>query len=115
MRLAEGRLITIARPNGTFMHVVYGETKRAANANTGAEPMAAHDSQGPFYTPFAQRRLDILWYPQFPNVEVLTFVHWDLGEEWVDHHIFFMQWAPPEVEETYIHRSSTRSRTLGRN
>jgi hypothetical protein len=143
-----GRQVTIARPNGTFMHIVYGQTERPVDTNSGVEPTATHDNQGPFNTPFAKRRLgqfqryhegpalvhkvghfgyvckefdeeldfytgnfnfvhsDILWHPQFSNIDVLTFMHLDLGKEWSDHHVFFMQRAPPEVEQTYLHHSS---------
>ncbi|OAP63470.1 hypothetical protein AYL99_02697 [Fonsecaea erecta] len=142
-----GQQVTIARPNGTFMHVVYGQQEREVDANQGI-PTATHDSHGPFNTPFEKKRLgqfqryhegpalvhklghfgyvckefdeelefyttnfnfvhsDILWHPQFSNIDVLTFMHLDLGPEWVDHHIMFMQRAAPEVAETYIHHSS---------
>ena len=142
-----GKQVTIARPNGTFMHIVYGQTERPV-VTTEAEPTATHDNHGPMNTPFSKQRkgqfqryhegpalvhklghfgyvckefddelnfyttnfnfvhTDILWHPQFSNIDVLTFMHLDLGAEWSDHHIFFMQRAPPEVEETYIHHSS---------
>lgn len=45
-------------------------------------------------------------HPQLQNVDVLTFMHLDLGSTFSDHHIFFMQRAPPEVKETYLHHSS---------
>ncbi|KIW65776.1 hypothetical protein PV04_08003 [Phialophora macrospora] len=143
-----GRQVTITRPNGTSMHVVFGQTERAVDTDSGVEPTATHDSQGPFNTPFAKRRLgqfqryhdgpalvhklghfgyvckefddeldfytshfnfvhsDILWHPEFSNIDVLTFMHLDLGKDWSDHHVFFLQRAPPEVEETYLHHSS---------
>jgi hypothetical protein len=33
-------------------------------------------------------------------------MHLDLGKDWYDHHIFFLQRTPPEVKNTYIHHSS---------
>ncbi len=142
-----GQLITIARPNGTYVHIVYGQEERKVNTGK-TEPTATHDSQGPYNSPFEKKRLgqfqryhegpalvhklghlgyvckefddelnfytsnfnlvhsDILWHPQFSNVDVLTFMHIDLGKEYSDHHIMFLQRAPPEVKETYIHHSS---------
>ncbi|SMQ52577.1 unnamed protein product [Zymoseptoria tritici ST99CH_1A5] len=49
---------------------------------------------------------DILHHWDFPNIDVMTFMHLDLGKEYSDHHIFFMQRSPPEVTKTYLHHSS---------
>ncbi|KFZ03501.1 hypothetical protein V502_10900 [Pseudogymnoascus sp. VKM F-4520 (FW-2644)] len=49
---------------------------------------------------------DILYHWDFSNVDVLTFMHLDLGEEYSDHHIFFMQRAEPHVKETFLHHTS---------
>ncbi|KAK4941707.1 hypothetical protein LTR10_018446 [Elasticomyces elasticus] len=141
-----GKLITFARPNDTWMYVVYGQEER--EVDTQHVPSQTHISQGPYNTPFEKPRLgqfqryhqgpalvhklghfgyvckefdqefefytsnfnivptDILWHPKFSNIDVLTFMHLDLGAEWSDHHIFFMQRAPPEVKKTYLHHSS---------
>ncbi|KIX07317.1 uncharacterized protein Z518_01970 [Rhinocladiella mackenziei CBS 650.93] len=141
-----GKIITFARPNGTFMHVVYGQTPR--EVDTTEVPTATHEHQGPYNLPFEKHRLgqfqryhsgpalvhklghygyvckefdqeltfytsnfnfvptDILYHPQFSNIDVLTFIHLDLGKEWSDHHILFLQRAPPDVKQTYIHHSS---------
>lgn len=49
---------------------------------------------------------DILHHPEISGLDVMTFMHLDLGEEFSDHHSFFMQRAPPEVKKTYVHHSS---------
>ena len=49
---------------------------------------------------------DILYHWDFSNIDVMTFMHLDLGEQYSDHHIFFMQRTPPEVEKAYLHHSS---------
>ncbi|KAJ5312161.1 hypothetical protein PENANT_c011G02826 [Penicillium antarcticum] len=49
---------------------------------------------------------DILNLPQFPQVDVMTFMHLDLGEKYSDHHSFFLQRASPMVRETYVHHTS---------
>jgi hypothetical protein len=49
---------------------------------------------------------DILYHWDFSNIDVMTFMHLDRGDEYTDHHIFFMQRAPPEVKKTYLHHSS---------
>lgn len=36
----------------------------------------------------------------------MIFMHLDLGPAYVDHHIMFIQRAPPEVKKTYVHHSS---------
>lgn len=49
---------------------------------------------------------DILHHWDFENIDVMAFMHLDLGKQYSDHHIFFMQRAPPEVKKTYLHHSS---------
>lgn len=49
---------------------------------------------------------DILYHPQFSNIDVMTFMHLDLGPTYSDHHSMFIQRAPPEVKKTYVHHSS---------
>ncbi|GLA43942.1 hypothetical protein AnigIFM63309_002039 [Aspergillus niger] len=143
-----GKRITFARPNGTFLHVVYGQTEREVDVEGTTPPTATHDSQGPFNTPFDKPRKgqfqryhdgpalvhklghygyvckefetelefytsnfnfvhsDILYLPQFPQMEVMSFMHLDLGEEYTDHHTFFLQRASPTVGSTYVHHTS---------
>ncbi|KAH1281060.1 hypothetical protein KXW56_004279 [Aspergillus fumigatus] len=143
-----GKMITFARPNGTFFHVIYGQTERSVNTTIEQPPSATHESQGPYNTPFEKKRLgqfqryreapalvhklghygyvcrefdteldfytsnfnfvhsDILNLPQFPHVDVLTFMHLDLGPEYSNHHSLFLQRAPPNIRETYLHHSS---------
>lgn len=140
-----GKMITFARPNGTFMHVVSGQTEREEEDHV---PSATHVSQGPLNTPFEKPRKgqfqryhdgpalvhklghfgyvckefeeeldfytsnfnfvhsDILNLPQLPHIDVMTFMHLDLGAEYSDHHCFFLQRASPTVRKTYIHHSS---------
>jgi hypothetical protein len=50
-----GKMVTIARPNGTFMYVVYAQEERAID--TSLIPSGTHDSQGPYNTPFEKPRL----------------------------------------------------------
>jgi hypothetical protein len=65
------------------------------------------DTELEFYTGnFNIVPTDVLYHPKFSNIDVLTFMHLDLGKDWSDHHIFFLQRAPPEVRKTYIHHSS---------
>lgn len=141
-----GEMITIARPNGTYLYVVYGQTERELDETD--IPTATHESQGPFNTPFEKPRKgqfqryrdgpalvhklghfgyvckefetelefytgnfnfvhsDILNLPQFPEMDVMTFMHLDLGEEYTDHHTLFLQRASPAVRETYVHHTS---------
>lgn len=50
---------------------------------------------------------DILYVPGLTNFDALTFMHLDLGEEYSDHHCFFMQRQPPSFfGRTYCHHSS---------
>ena len=49
---------------------------------------------------------DILNLPQFPQMDVMTFMHLDHGEEYTDHHSFFLQRAPSTVFKTYVHHTS---------
>lgn len=148
-----GKMISFARPNGTFFHVIYAQTERDIHALAETEqvpevPSATHESQGPYNTPFSKARLgqfqryregpalvhklghygyvcrefdaeldfytsnfnfvhsDVLNLPQFPHVDVLTFMHLDLGGEFSDHHSLFLQRAPPNTRQTYLHHSS---------
>jgi hypothetical protein len=141
-----GELITFSRSNGTYLHVVYGQTD--CEPNEKDLPTATHDSQGPFNTPFEKPRKgqvqryhdgpalvhklghygyvckefetelefytsnfnfvhsDILNLPQFPQMDVTTFIHLDLEEEYIDHHKLFLQRASLIVRETYVHHTS---------
>jgi Glyoxalase/Bleomycin resistance protein/Dioxygenase superfamily len=158
-----GQMVTIRRPNDTFIHVVYGQEER--QIDTKVPPSETHETQGPYNSPFEKPRLgmqvptyipqhcadrflgqfqryhdgpalvhklghygyvckefdtevefytsnfnfitsDILYHPQLSNVDVLIFLHLDLGKAYSDHHILFLQRAPPEVKKTYIHHSS---------
>lgn len=141
-----GEMVTFERPNGTFFHVVYGQTEREVGGKT--PPTATHDSQGPFNTPFKKPRKgqfqryhdgpalvhklghygyvckefeaelefytanfnflhsDILYLPQLEQRDVMTFMHLDLGDEYTDHHTFFLQRASPTVSATYVHHTS---------
>ncbi|KAJ5629929.1 hypothetical protein N7528_003586 [Penicillium herquei] len=134
-----GEMITFARPNGTFLHVIYGQAEREMN-DEKEPPTATHESHGPrkgqfqryhegpalihklghygyvckefqteleFYTGnFNFIHSDVLYLPQFPDREVMTFMHLDLGEEYTDHHTLFLQRASPTARETYVHHTS---------
>jgi len=65
------------------------------------------DTELDFYTSnFNFVHSDILFHPVLPQVDAMTFMHLDLGEEYSDHHCFFMQRAPPGTWRTYVHHSS---------
>jgi hypothetical protein len=49
---------------------------------------------------------DVLFHPQLHQVDVLIFMHVDLGQTFVDHHIMFLQRSPPDNKKTYLHHSS---------
>jgi hypothetical protein len=38
-------------------------------------------------------------------MDVMTFMHLDLGEEYIDHNTFFLQRASPTTRETYVHHT----------
>jgi hypothetical protein len=48
---------------------------------------------------------DILYDPGNPEIDVLTFSHLNLGEEYSDHHSLFLQRGPPG-EKTILHHCS---------
>lgn len=48
-----GQIITFARPDNTFFHVVYGQVERELDQE---EPTATHEQHGPFNKPFAKPR-----------------------------------------------------------
>jgi hypothetical protein len=49
---------------------------------------------------------DILHHWDFSNMDVMTFMHLDLGKTYTDHHVLFLQRAQPEVKKSFIHHSS---------
>jgi len=49
---------------------------------------------------------DILHAPGNPDMDVLTFLHLDLGKEYSDHHSLFLARAPPGVPATIMHHTS---------
>lgn len=67
---------------------------------------AAFDEDVHFYTStFNFTPTDVLWAPGNEEVDVLTFMHLDLGPEYSDHHTLFLQRAPPE-KKTAMHQCS---------
>ena len=48
---------------------------------------------------------DILYDPSNSEMDVLTFIHLDLGEEYSDHHSLFLQRGPPG-EKAILHHCS---------
>ncbi|KAF7189679.1 Metapyrocatechase 2 [Pseudocercospora fuligena] len=143
-----GEIITFARPDSTFFHIVFGQTERNPEPSVAAS--ATHISQGPYNTPFTKPRKgkfqrydpgpalvhklghfgyvsanfdeDVEWYtsnfnivptdilhsPEDPNIDVLTFMHLDLGTEYSDHHSMFLSRAPPAETPavTQLHHTS---------
>lgn len=49
---------------------------------------------------------NILHHWDFDNIDVLTFMHLDLGKEFSDHHCLFLQRAAPNVKKSYVHHTS---------
>jgi hypothetical protein len=49
---------------------------------------------------------DVLHAPGNPNMDVLTFMHLDLGKEYSDHHTVFLARAPPDLPATMMHHTS---------
>ena len=49
-----GKMVTIARPGDTFMHVIYGQKEREVDQQEATS--SAHDSLGPLNTPFEKPR-----------------------------------------------------------
>lgn len=146
----DGRIITIARPNGTFFYVTYGQAEKAVNDEIISEGFHSitKQEQRPYNLPLQKPRKghfqryhtgpalvhklghfgyvckefdeeinfylsnfnfvpsDILHHPEYQDIDVLTFMHLDLGPKYSDHHSMFMQRAPPGTEHTWLHHSS---------
>ena len=49
---------------------------------------------------------DVLHAPGNSDMDILTFLHLDLGREFSDHHTLFLARAPPEVPATFLHHTS---------
>lgn len=49
---------------------------------------------------------DILYAPGNPDMDVLTFLHLDLGKTFSDHHSLFLARAPPDLPATIVHHTS---------
>jgi hypothetical protein len=49
---------------------------------------------------------DITHAPGNPDMDVLTFLHLDLGKDFSDHHSLFLARAPPDVPATMMHHTS---------
>ncbi|KAJ5697357.1 hypothetical protein N7488_011041 [Penicillium malachiteum] len=109
--------------NGTFLHVIYGQAEREIRKGQFQRyhegPALIHklghysyvckefQTELEFYTGnFNFVHSDILYLTQFPDRDVMTFMHLDLGEEYTDHHTLFLQHASPAARETYFHHTS---------
>jgi hypothetical protein len=55
---------------------------------------------------------DVLTHWDFSNMDVLAFMHLDLGEKYTDHHVLFLQRAQPEVKQSFIRAYRTSSTQL---
>ncbi|KAA8650998.1 hypothetical protein EYZ11_004305 [Aspergillus tanneri] len=65
------------------------------------------DDELEFYTSnFNFVHSDVLSDPKSPDIDVMTFMHLDLGKDYSDHHSLFLKRADPEAGKTYIHHSS---------
>jgi Glyoxalase/Bleomycin resistance protein/Dioxygenase superfamily len=65
------------------------------------------DSDFDFYTSnFNFVPSDVLYAPDNPELDVMTFIHLDLGGEYSDHHSLFLARAPPAADHTYLHHTS---------
>ncbi|CAK7200476.1 hypothetical protein SEUCBS139899_003172 [Sporothrix eucalyptigena] len=52
-----GEMVTIERPNGTYMHIIHGQAEReVVDKDKNEPPTATHDSHGPFNMPFDKPR-----------------------------------------------------------
>lgn len=49
---------------------------------------------------------DILHDKEAQEIDLLAFMHLDLGEEYSDHHSFFLSRGPPEATDSYLHHTS---------
>ncbi|EED13287.1 oxidoreductase, putative [Talaromyces stipitatus ATCC 10500] len=129
-----GRLVTIPRPNGTFMHVIYGQEER--EVNTAELPSQIIESHGPFNEPFKKGRFGV--FQRFKPAPALVhkvghfgYVCCEFDQEfefytknfnivpsdilshekfgWVDFMTFMhldLARAPPGTAKTYVHHTS---------
>ena len=64
------------------------------------------DSEFDFYTKYFNfYPSDILWSPEKPEMDIMTFLRLDLGEDYTDHHTLFLAREPPGAG-TCVHHSS---------
>ncbi|KAI1329392.1 Glyoxalase/Bleomycin resistance protein/Dihydroxybiphenyl dioxygenase [Xylariaceae sp. FL0255] len=49
---------------------------------------------------------NVLYHEEFHNIDILTFMHLDLGKDYSDHHCMFMARAPPGTKKSYLHHTS---------
>jgi hypothetical protein len=49
---------------------------------------------------------DVLHAPGNSGMDVMTFLHLDLGEEYTDHHTLFVARAPPDLPATIMHHTA---------
>ncbi|TVY44100.1 Metapyrocatechase [Lachnellula subtilissima] len=65
------------------------------------------DEDAAFYTEkFNFVPSDVLHAPGNPDMDVMTFLHLDLGNEYSDHHSLFLARAPPDLPATMMHHTS---------
>ncbi|KAK4494334.1 hypothetical protein PRZ48_014632 [Zasmidium cellare] len=143
-----GEMVTIARPNGTFFSVLYGQKEKHVDASTAEVPTATTVDMSAYNYPFHKPRKarfqrlkegpalvhklghfgyisttfdqdyafytstfnfapsDIAHVPEDETVDMLVFMHLDLGKGFSDHHCMFLGRAPPGSERTFLHHSS---------
>ncbi|KAJ4295803.1 hypothetical protein N0V88_004505 [Collariella sp. IMI 366227] len=103
-----GRIVTFNRPDKTFFHVRY-------NPGFALVHKLGHlgyvvpdfDNKLAWYTDnFDFVPSNVVYHWDFSNMDVLTFMHLDLGEEHSDHRSFFMQRGKPHIKKMFVHHTS---------
>ncbi|KAI1269609.1 Glyoxalase/Bleomycin resistance protein/Dihydroxybiphenyl dioxygenase [Xylariaceae sp. FL1019] len=49
---------------------------------------------------------NVIYHEVFENIDIVTFLHLDLGPVYSDHHCLFLSRAPPEAKKSYMHHTS---------
>ncbi|GFF97681.1 hypothetical protein IFM53868_09303, partial [Aspergillus udagawae] len=88
-----GEMVTFERPNGTFVHGPFNtpfEKPRKGQFQRYRDGPALVHKLGHYRYVCKEFEMELEFYT-IPQMNIMTFMHLDLGEEYTGHHTFFLQ------------------------
>ncbi|ETS84380.1 hypothetical protein PFICI_02405 [Pestalotiopsis fici W106-1] len=108
-----GQRVTVQSPSGFPLHIVYGKFHRFHSGPALVHKLGHYgfvvanwDEETRWYTgKFNLVPSDVQFDPSNEDLDVITFLHLDLGQRYTDHHTLFVSRAQPGEHDRMHHTS----------